>query len=72
MTTADDNPLIGERREKLQSLRAASPAFLNDFKPSQQAGRKASLATAQDGRFGSSDARKDVREHPHSTGSVSR
>jgi len=34
----DDNSLISQRREKLNSLRAAGVAFPNDFVPSDQAG----------------------------------
>ncbi len=34
---SDDNPLITERREKLQALRAAGVAFPNDFKPTHHA-----------------------------------
>ena len=33
----DENPLITERREKLQALRAAGVAFPNDFKPRHHA-----------------------------------
>ncbi|HET9642283.1 MAG TPA: lysine--tRNA ligase [Burkholderiaceae bacterium] len=36
-TTADDNQLIAERREKLKSIRAAGIAFPNDFKPTHHA-----------------------------------
>jgi lysyl-tRNA synthetase class 2 len=37
MTTADENQLITERREKLQAIRAAGVAFPNDFKPKHHA-----------------------------------
>ncbi len=35
--TPDDNSLIAERREKLKALRAAGPAFPNDFRPTDHA-----------------------------------
>ena len=37
MTTADENQLITERREKLRALRATGIAFPNDFKPKHHA-----------------------------------
>jgi lysyl-tRNA synthetase class 2 len=36
-TTADDNQLIAERREKLAAIRAQGIAFPNDFKPTHHA-----------------------------------
>ncbi|WP_028312910.1 lysine--tRNA ligase [Derxia gummosa] len=45
----DENQLIAERREKLAALRAAGPAFPNDFKPSHKA---AELHAAHDDKEG--------------------
>ena len=36
-STADDNKLVAERREKLAAIRAAGVAFPNDFKPRDRA-----------------------------------